>query len=488
MKLTVKVDDATKEIEFSKKENLLKLLHSNGIYINAYCSGRGICKKCFVRFTKNPPEALKIEKETFGKKIDEGYRLACLHSLDSDAEIEVNLAKPVFAEFDTEVCSDDEKTHVAVDIGTTTIAVAVIKNKKLFKAAHILNPQVAFGADVISRIAYSNEGNLSILTQSLRKALKGIIDSLSVDNIDSIVVSANPTMVAFLLEKDPKPIGEYPYTPPFKGSFEGNLFNTKLYIPPIVSAFVGADITAALSILPEDEDYLFIDIGTNCEFILKRENNYFASSVPAGPALEGANIDYGTIAQDGAIYRVEFDDTFKVYTINNKPAIGITGSGLVSSIALLRDFEIIDKEGRLLEAWEAEAPFSLINRIKKEGFLLDKNIYLTQNSIRNFQLVKASLNAALKLILKKTGLEVPKRIYIAGGFSKSLTKEEILKSSLLSFDGEFVMLGNSSLAGSLRLFCKSNRKKVERISQRIEYLEIANESEFEKLYIESMEF
>ncbi|WP_022670113.1 ASKHA domain-containing protein [Hippea alviniae] len=488
MKLTVKVDGSTKEIEFSEKENLLKLLHSNGIYINAYCSGRGICKKCIVKFTKNAPKTLKLEEETFGKKTEEGYRLACLHSLNNDAEIEVSLAKPVFAEFDAEVCSDDEKTHVAIDIGTTTIAVAVIKNRKLFKTAHILNPQVAFGADVISRIAYSNEGNLKVLAESLKKALKETISSLCANKIESIVVSANPTMLTFLLEKDPKPIGEYPYTPPFKGSFEGELFSSKLYIPPVVSAFVGADITAALSILPEDKDYLFIDIGTNCEFILKKDNSYFASSVPAGPALEGANIDYGTIAQDGAIYKVEFKDTFKVYTINDKPAIGITGSGLISSIALLREFEIIDNEGRLLEAWETEAPFSLINRIKKEGFLLDKNIYLTQNSIRNFQLVKASLNAALKIILKKTDLKIPKRIYIAGGFSKSLAKEEILKSSLLSFDGEFVMLGNSSLAGSLRLFCKMNREKVERISQKIEYLEIANESEFEKLYIESMGF
>ncbi|AEA33890.1 ASKHA domain-containing protein [Hippea maritima] len=486
MKLTVKIKDQIKQIQLNKGDNLLKILHSNGIFINAYCGGKGICKKCIVRFLENTPEPLKIEKEALADKIEEGYRLACLHNIEKDATVEIEALKPIFSDFLANVCCDDDKTHIAIDIGTTTIAAAMVENKKITNSISLLNPQIAFGGDVISRIASSNEGNFNTLSSILKDSINDIISSLKKPS--SMVICANPTMLSFFLGLNPKSIGEYPYTPPFKGSLTTQFSDIDIYIPPVIGAFVGSDITSALSLLPENEDFLFIDIGTNCEFILKIKDNYFSSSVPAGPALEGTNIDYGSIAQNGAIYKVSFENGIKVYTINNKKPTGITGSGLISVIALLRKFGIIDKTGRLVEPWEAEAPFSIINRIKGKGFLLTDDIYLTQNSIRNFQLVKASLNAGLELLLKKIGQKLPNKIFIGGGFSKSLSRDEIINSGLLSFEGEFVMLQNSSLAGGLRLFCLKEREKVERLSKKIKYIEIANEADFERLYIKKMDF
>jgi len=295
-------------------------------------------------------------------------------------------------------------------------------------------------------------------------------------------------MLSFFLKVNPKKIGEYPYTPPFKGSLKTEFDGIKVYIPPVISAFIGSDITAALTLLPDNEDFLFVDIGTNCEFILKSKGEYFSSSVPAGPALEGTNIDYGTIAKEGAIFKVELKDGLKIHTIGNKKPVGITGSGLISAISLLKKYGIISRDGRLVEPWEVEAPLVLINRIKERGFLLSDGIYLTQNSIRNFQLVKASLNAGVELLFKKTGAKKPEKVFIGGGFSRTLTKEEIKGSTLLSFGDEFVMLGNSAIRGGMKLFCESERKRVETISTRINYIEIAEEKEFESLYIEKMEF
>ena len=482
----VKHGDKTSELQFEKRENLLKVLHKNGIFITAYCGGKGICKKCIVRFTHNPPKAFELERRALKEKVDQGYRLACLHRLESDATVEIQEVEPVFANIDAEPCCDNDKPHIAIDIGTTTIAIAYIEKGKIEKTLSILNPQIAFGSDVISRIAYSNEGYFKVLHSIIEDTIKKLISHFKKSVL--MIVCANPTMLSFFLGFNPKSIGEYPYMPPFKGSFTGEFDGIELYVPPIISAFVGSDITAALSILPEDEDFLFVDIGTNCEFILKVGSKYYSSSIPAGPALEGANIDYGSIAQDGAIYKVSLENGFEVYTLNDKKPIGITGSGLVSAISLLRKYGVIDKNGRMVEAWEVEAPFSLINRVKKDGFMLTDGIYLTQNSVRNFQLVKASLNAGIELLLDKVGLKKPKKIFIGGGFSKSLTKEDVISSGLLSFDCEFVMLGNSSIKGGVRLFCKKERDRVEKVAKEIEYVEIANEKKFEELYIKSMSF
>ncbi len=486
MKLTVKHGDKISELQLKKGENLLKILHKNGIFITAYCGGKGICKKCLVKFLDNPPKPFEHEKATLKEKIDQGYRLACLHSLENEAIIEIEEVKPVFAQIEAEPCCDNDKSHIALDIGTTTIAIAYIEKGKIEKTLNMLNPQIAYGSDVITRIAYSNEGGFKTLHKTINNIIKKLISDFK--KPDSMIACANPTMLSFFLGFNPKSIGEYPYTPPFKGSFKGKFDDIKLYVPPVISAFVGSDITSALSILPENQNFIFIDIGTNCEFILKIGENYYSSSVPAGPALEGVNIDYGSIAQDGAIYKVSLENGFKVYTINNKKPTGIAGSGLVSAISLLRKHGIIDKSGKIVKPWEAEAPFSLINRIKKEGFMLAEGVYLTQNSIRNFQLVKASINTGLKLLLDRKGAPEPEKVFIGGGFSRTLTKEEITGSGLLSFGDEFVMLGNSSIKGGVRLFCEEERNKIEKIAKKIEYIEIANENRFEDLYIKSMDF
>ncbi len=495
MKVQIKSSENTIEIE-TNENNPLVAFAKNSIFINAYCGGKGVCKKCIVKYITNPPQPTDKETEIFTKEeITDGYRLICLHKLKDNDYIEVFEAKPSFSKIINNICVDDDKNYIAIDIGTTTIAISLISNGKHKDTLNILNPQVSFGGDVITRIAYSNEFSketlVSVLNSSITKAIKTLKLKHNINSIKEIVASANPTMIAFFLNQDPKSIGEYPYTPPFVGSLKTKWNDIDTYIPPIIGAFVGSDITAGLINMDIKKNFLFIDIGTNCEFILKYKDKIFAASVPGGPALEGGGIDYGTIAKDGAIESLEFDSTLKIKTINDKKPIGIAGSGLISAIALLRQFEIIDKSGRLLESWEIEdAPLQLINRIKKNGFLLDNNIFLTQNSIREFQLVKASLNAGLQLLLNKTDININKidTIYLAGGFTKSLTKKELINSGLLTLDKEFIFLGNSSLNGSTQLFCKKNREFLENISKRINYIEIANENNFQELYLSNMDF
>ncbi len=495
MNVKIKMPSSTIEIE-TDDSNILTTLAKNSIFINAYCGGRGICNKCIIRYINNPPNPTEKENSIFTQEeIKNGYRLACLHKLKNNDEIEVFKSKPSFSKINSNVCADDNSNFMAVDIGTTTISLALISNKQIIDSVNLLNPQVAFGGDVVSRISYSNEHSQQILSKILNNAVENTINKLlqlhKTDKLSEIVVSANPTMIAFFLNKNPKSIGEYPYTPPFTGSLHTKWKGIKTYIPPIVGAFVGSDITSGILNINLDEDFLFVDIGTNCEFILKHQDKIFAASIPGGPALEGSGIDYGTIAKSGAVEKVAFDGMLKVYTINNEKPNGITGSGLISSIALLRKHGLIDSSGRLLEAWEIEdAPLQLINKIKKEGFELTQNIYLTQNSIREFQLVKASLHAGIKILAKKTDVDISKikTIYLSGGFTKSISKEDINISDFLRLKGKFVFLGNSSISGAGILFCKKNKEKIESTAKKIEYVEISNEKEFQNYYIEGMNF
>ncbi len=480
----------------TEDKNILTTLARESIFINAYCGGKGVCRKCKIRYITDAPQPTKIEKQTFTQKeIDYGFRLACMHEFKSGNFIEVFESKAVFSRVAGYVCTDNSSSYVALDIGTTTISAALIQNNKLRASLNALNPQVSFGADVMSRIAYSNEHSNKILVDILNKSIKNIIDEFvkqyNVNRIEKIIVSANPTMIAFFLGLNPKSIGKYPYNPPFRFSLNTKWEGIDVYIPPVISAFIGSDITAGLINIDLSRDFLFIDIGTNCEFVLKYKNRVYAASVPGGPAIEGAGIDYGMMAKEGAIERVIFDKTLQCSTVGNKKPIGIAGSGLISAIAMLNRYGIIDKSGRILDGWEIEdAPLQLINRIKKRGFLLDNSIYLTQNSIREFQLVKAALNAGIEILMNKTksNLNSIDNVYLSGGFTKSLSKNDIIDSNLLNINKEFVFLGNSSLSGAMKLFCKSNIEKLEKFAEDIEYIEIANEDAFQKLYIKYMDF
>ena len=495
MKVTVKTKSGMLKIETQNK-NILETLTENSIFINAYCGGRGLCRKCTIKYLNNPPSPCLIESQYFSDdELKNGIRLACMHELEDGNFIEVFESKPSFAKIDTNVCTDENKNYIALDIGTTTITMAFIRNGELIDAFNMLNPQIVFGADVMSRIAYSDKHSNKILSDVLNNSLKNTIDTLmnknGIDKIDKMIVSANPVMLSFFFGFNPHSIGEYPYKPPFSGSFSAKWNGINAYSPPVISAFVGSDITAGLLNVDLANDFLFFDIGTNCEFVVKCKDKVFAASVPGGPALEGFGIDYGMMAQEGAIEKVFFDSTLQCSVIGNGKARGITGSGLISSIALLNKYGIMDKSGRMLNAWEIEnIPLPLLNRIKKEGFLLENGVYLTQNSIREFQLVKGALRAGFEILRNKIQCDINKieKIYISGGFTKRLLKDDIRDSNLLDIKGDFVSLGNSSINGSMKLFCRKNVEKIEEFAGRMEYIEIANEKQFQELYIKYMDF
>ncbi len=493
--MKVSILTASGEHQFeTKSHSLLELLAENGIFINAYCGGRGLCRKCLVRYRKNPPTPTPLEKESIDSdRLQKGYRLACLHRLRENDAIEVFETAPAFAEDHIESLPSGKANRVALDIGTTTIVATLVDRSGRLLTLRSINPQVSFGADVISRISLYPEK--PAIRRVLVNRIESMLDDLKMKaetkDVELLVVAANPTMLSFFLGVDPAPIGRYPYTVPFKSPMTTVFHNIKTYIPPVISAYVGSDIVCALASIAEKtkENFLLVDIGTNCEFLLKSTKGIFSASVPGGPALEGSGVDFGMMATEGAIESVEFDGTLKIKTIGAAPPVGISGTGLISAIALLRRYGLIDKSGRLLDPWEAEeAPLQLISRLDKKGFNLTGNIRITQRTISQFQLLRAALSAGIELLLTKTGFDMPEKVYVAGGFANALKKEILLDSGLLELEVDYEFIGNAAIKGALLLTEEGKRKHMEDLAKEIKYIEIANEPSFEELFTQRMSF
>jgi len=259
---------------------------------------------------------------------------------------------------------------IAFDIGTTTLVGYLINlyDGKIYSVASALNPQTAYGEDVISRIAYTrdNPNGLAKLNSILIESLNLIIKetctnaNISVNQIYEATVVGNSVMHHIFLNIDPTYIGLSPYVPALKSDLnikakDINLEISKsgyVYLLPLIAGFVGADTTGVIissEIDTEQDLTLAIDVGTNGELVIGNKDVLFTGSCAAGSALEGAHITHGMRAAAGAIDTIKIDPSdFSVEytTINNKKPIGICGSGIIDAAAEMLRAKILTKSKR----------------------------------------------------------------------------------------------------------------------------------------------
>jgi uncharacterized 2Fe-2S/4Fe-4S cluster protein (DUF4445 family) len=258
---------------------------------------------------------------------------------------------------------------VAIDIGTTTIVAYLINlnNGKTYGVASCLNPQTAFGEDVVSRITYSsaNQDGLNQLNSTLMKALNDLIKkvcnkaNISASNIYEATIVGNSVMLHIFLCITPKYIGLSPYVPAFQHGMDINAEKLhfeickqgNVFVLPVIAGYVGADtIGVMLSSQIDNEDTftLALDVGTNGEIIIGNKDLLATGSCAAGSALEGAHISNGMRAAAGAIDSITIDPkTFEVSytTIKNKSPIGICGSGLIDCVAEMLRVKLLSRSG-----------------------------------------------------------------------------------------------------------------------------------------------
>ena len=319
------------------------------------CGGHGRCGKCKVIATGELSPISESEKNLLTEEeLKKGYRFACLTTAVgdcsvvtlhadggdvkavTDGEMPVFSIKPVFTNY-----------GVAVDIGTTTIAAGLYqKDGQLLCETASLNPQIAWGADVISRIEAAMAGKAENLALSIRSAVNDSIVLLAqkagIDSreIDGVVLTGNTVMLYLLTETDTEPLSHAPFTvhrtfgetvTAVSLGLSALLPETEIYLPPCMAAFIGADITCgilATQICNTDKSALFADIGTNGEMGLWANGKLTVCSTAAGPAFEGVGISKGMRGAPGAIDKVSVHNGEAVYhVIDDKKAIGICGSG-----------------------------------------------------------------------------------------------------------------------------------------------------------------
>lgn len=515
-------------------QRLSDCLASSGVSLSAPCGGRGTCGKCRVRVVSG--EFLsRVTGEPLMPDAD-GYILACQaiipdgggcvsvpeNSGDGLTLSSFEAARAPGADT-APLEASDVTDGFALDIGTTTLAAARvdIRTGKVTATVSCLNPQQSFGADVITRIGACREGHLSemqsLLLSSVRGLIRKLFPELSEDTpaarLPRMAVAGNATMLHIFAGVSPEGMGTYPFTPAFTDA--RRMTGSELSLPvsgvillPSVSAFVGGDITAGMltcGLGASPVPTLLLDVGTNGEMVVDTGaddgNRLISASTAAGPALEGANISCGLGGVSGAVSRVSpgaLPGTLVYQTVNDAPARGLCGCGLIDFCARLLDLCLLDETGCL-----DDDPTPLVGAHRTSAGLspeAETPVALTQKDIREVQLAKSAIRAGLEALLDAAGLDVPTfmaksgRVCIAGGLGyyldpMSAARIGLLPPAFLSRPGCVTAVGNTALAGAVTaLSDPSACDSLASLAQNTTSIELNKSAIFNDGFIEYMMF
>lgn len=419
----------------------------------------------------------------------------------------------------------DEKNSdsyaIAVDIGTTTIVASVvdIDKKIILSTRQFTNPQVEFGADVLTRIsaAITNVTNVFKMQERIIKSIKNTVDKMlaeikiDADKIYEIIFSANSVMNHLLLGVNPKSLGVAPYKNVFDSSlsFHSSKLNLKIgaytqaLILPSISSYIGADILSGINFIEIEnakQNTLFIDIGTNTELVLKHDDKFFATSCAAGPALEGMNISCGSRAQSGAVEDVSFDiNAGKIIlkVIGDGVAKTICGSGILAVIREALHAKLIDKRGRLVaynDLSNDDARKKFLENVNDNTFIkLAPDVLISKKDIRNVQLSKTAILSGILILLDKFNLSTDEldEIIIAGQFGNHLTKSMLLDTGFLpKVKPEKISYAkNTSLGGAIiSALDITKRNNLMKLKSKIEFTDLSLDNDYQRFFIESSYF
>lgn len=500
-----------RHIEAEAGQTLLEALRKGGVTTFAPCGGAGTCGGCRI-----------LVHDRSGA----GYRLAC-QTIVEDGMVAVadDLGTLAVAGGDAAAASGqatsgaDARFGLAVDIGTTTLALHLVDlgSRSIVASIGRVNPQVAFGGDVVARIgAASSAEGMEALCSALRGGLDDALAalgrsagrSIGWEDLERVAVAGNTVMEHFAAGIDPKPIGAYPFTPSALFGGERRLWQAdgragrpvRAYLAPAVAGYVGGDVTAGLHVAGltrSPELQLYLDIGTNGEMALGSSGRIACCATAAGPAFEGANIALGMPALRGAVSAVSIEDgELAVTTVGGAEPVGICGSGLLDAVACLLDLGIVDETGRLLEAGEANR--DLAHRLGREqgqrACYLDaeRRVYLTQADVRSVQLAKAALRAGIGALMDEMHVSCDdvSRVALAGGFGSHLSAASAARIGLIpaALEPKVDPLGNAAGEGAAAALFPEGRTALERIAASCSYLELSTSAAFAAHYLDAMGF
>jgi uncharacterized 2Fe-2S/4Fe-4S cluster protein (DUF4445 family) len=405
---------------------------------------------------------------------------------------------------------------MAVDVGSTKLAMYLVnlETGETVGKAGAMNPQIAYGEDVVSRIAYANHGEEQRRTLQARlvETLNGMLADLrqaagiSLGQVVDAVVVGNTAMHHIFAGLSVRQLGQAPYvaavTEPlnFPASQVGLALapGAKVHLPPNIAGYVGADHIAMLLatqawLMPGTT--VALDIGTNTEISLSTGGRLLSCSCASGPAFEGAHIHAGMRAAAGAIERVQrIQGEWRISTIEGLPPIGICGSGILDAVAEMLSDGVIDSRGMLRK----NAPRVLPTE-RGGAFLLapanttgcDCDILVTRRDVNEIQLAKAAMRAGVEILLLEAGLPASAidNFIVAGAFGTYIYLPSAVRIGMfpnLPLE-RFHQVGNAAGIGARDMLLSTEKRQLAlEILQRAEYIELTTHPAFSDTYVKAI--
>jgi len=409
----------------------------------------------------------------------------------------------------------DSKVCIAVDIGTTTIAAACysLSTQECLESVSSVNPQRAFGNDVVSRIQFALSGGAKKLRDCVVCEVNSLLSRLLAKTslklprgfrpeTTCLCITGNTTMLSLAFALDVSSLALAPFSPPStfgkyflygdfisgaRISFPALSPDTPLFVPHCAGAFFGADAICTLVACgfgKDDKVKIAADVGTNCEMALQLPTGkIICTASAAGPAFEGCGIEFGMSAKEGAIASAAIKDdgfgnkAFEFSVIGKTMAKGICGTGLLSALSVLLTLDLVDKSGE----------------IKNESgvILLRDGVTLSQKDIRALQLAKSAVKTGLDFLVEKCPDGVAVEFFLAGGFGTTMKIEDATSISMIPhrIEKNAVAAGNTALSGAAAIMLESEMKeRALRIFKNAECVNLADLSDFQERFISNLDF
>jgi uncharacterized 2Fe-2S/4Fe-4S cluster protein (DUF4445 family) len=442
------------------------------------------------------------------EEIDQGWRLACRISVESDLRLELQQWEAaILADDSVFAFTPQEGWGIAIDLGTTTLAAQLcdLHTGHVLAVRTTLNAQARHGADIMSRVEFAVTGQgQQILERIIREQIGGLVQELvaaasTAESIaahgppapvQDIVLVGNTVMHHLFCGIDLEPLAHFPFQSQAPGlhnfsaaqlgwSFEEN---PNVRFLPCLGGFVGSDILAgilATKLHESDSLAALIDLGTNGEIVVGNRDRLLCASTAAGPAFEGARISMGMRAATGAISEVRVaEGELSCKILGQVQPRGICGSGLVDAVAAGLDLGRIKSSGRLAQG---------------DSLPLAAPVSLRQQDIRELQLAKGAIAAGLRILLKQWGatLDDVTRVYLAGAFGNYINLASARRIGLLTFPPEKIQTaGNTALLGAkLALFgLHEHDCTFPEILEKTTHVSLNEDAEFQETFVEEMGF
>ncbi|MCX8033550.1 MAG: ASKHA domain-containing protein [Thermoleophilia bacterium] len=420
---------------------------------------------------------------------------------------------------------------LAVDVGTTTVAAYLVDlgTGALLATESAMNPQVAWGDDVITRMQHAKQTPQG--AKELQQAVISEINSLarkaasrigaSPTDIYDVVLVGNTAMHHLFMGIDPAPLLAAPFAPAVQRSLNirassiGLDFHPgcRLHVLPVEAGFVGADNVAVLIAerpYDQDEILLIIDIGTNGELVLGNRYRLLSTSCATGPALEGAHLEFGMRAAPGAIERIRIDPQtldvkFKVigldgwntdYEAREIGARGICGSGIIEAVSEMLRAGVIRPDGSFVA--EVDHPRVVRENGRAHKFViawadetaLGRDITVSLKDIRAVQLAKGALRAGAEILLRTLGVPKPDRVILAGAFGSYIDVEHAMRIGMFPTCplDRVSSVGNAAGDGArFALLNQERRREAEWVARQVEYVELATRKDFMTEFVKAMQ-